>query len=163
MVVAFWGRGPSEADLSWIGDGPDPRVVHAARGTYDHGYQGTGNWPFNVAYAGTFGLTGMVTRLRSVADLERFVAAGVPVVTSQSYAAAELPGAADATRGHLFVVVGFTDAGDPIVNDPDAPSDESVQRTYPRAPFARVWLRAASSGGVVYLIYPPGHRLPDGW
>ncbi|SDJ74495.1 Peptidase_C39 like family protein [Nonomuraea maritima] len=161
MVLAFWGRGPSAAELAWVGDGdPAPAVDHAAAGTYDASYQGTGNWPFCVAYAGRYGLSGFVTRLRSATELEGFVRAGIPVVTSQSFKAAELPGAGYSTNGHLLVVTGFTAEGDVVVNDPAAPSDAEVRRVYPRAAFERVWLRSSGSGGIASIIHPPEYPLP---
>ncbi|MEU6998913.1 C39 family peptidase [Nonomuraea sp. NPDC046570] len=161
MVLDFWGRGPDGDELAWVADGdPCPAVDHAARDIYDHSYQGTGNWPFNVAYAGRYGLDGFVTRLRSLAELERFVAAGIPVITSQSFKESELPGAGYSTSGHIMVVAGFTAAGDVIARDPAAPDDGSVRRVYPRAAFENVWLRSSSSGGIVYVVHPPEVPLP---
>jgi hypothetical protein len=161
MVVGYWKRGPSKKDLSWVDSSyADPQVDYAARSTYDYNYQGTGNWPFNPAYAARFGLNGFITRLRSVNEIEQFIKAGIPVVTSQSFKASELPGAGYSTSGHLFVVVGFTQSGDPIVNDPASPSDAAVRHVYPRADFENVWQRSSSSGGIVYIMYPPGHALP---
>ncbi|WP_113700151.1 C39 family peptidase [Nonomuraea lactucae] len=161
MVLGFWGRGPAPEELAWVGAGdPCPAVDHAARGTYDTSYQGTGNWPFNVAYAGTYGLRGFVTRLRSATELEAFVRAGIPVITSQSFRAHELPGAGYSTAGSIMVVIGFTAEGDVVVNDPAAPCDADVRRVYPRAAFENVWLRGSGSGGVVYVLHPPGTPLP---
>ncbi|GII89297.1 membrane protein [Sphaerisporangium siamense] len=161
MVLGYWGRWPSARDTAWVDPAdPDPEVDHAARYTYDHDYEGAGNWPFNTAYAGRYGMDGFVTRLRSLAELERLVAAGIPVVTSQSFEEEELPGAGYSTNGHLMVVVGFTATGDVIANDPASPSDEAVRHVYPRAAFETVWLRGTGSGGVVYVIHPPGRRLP---
>ncbi|GLY72141.1 C39 family peptidase [Actinoallomurus iriomotensis] len=161
MVVGYWKRGPSKKDMSWVDPSyADPQVDYAARHTYDYNYEGTGNWPFNPAYAGRFGLNGFITRLRSVTELEQFIKAGIPVVTSQSFKADELPGSNYSTNGHLFVVVGFTKKGDPIINDPASSSDAVVRNVYPRANFENVWLRSSSSGGIAYIMYPPGHRLP---
>ncbi|TDD19794.1 peptidase C39 family protein [Nonomuraea diastatica] len=164
MVLGFWGRGPGPGELAWVGaDDPAPMVDHAAMGVYDESYQGTGNWPFNVAYAGRFGLAGFVTRLRSAAELERFVRAGIPVITSQSFKAHELPGSGYSTNGHIMVVTGFTAAGDVVVNDPAAPAGAEVRRVYPRAAFERVWLRSpgsGGSGGIVYILHPPDRPLP---
>lgn len=165
MVVEYWGRGPSAADLAWVDPAlADPSVDHAARHTYDLDYDGTGNWPFNTAYAATFGLTGYVTRLPSLSDVERLIAAGVPVVTSQSFRADELDGAGYGTAGHLMVVVGFTESGDVIANDPASPSNAAVRRVYDRAQFETIWLRtkrhtasgsvASGSGGIAYIIKP---------
>ncbi|MFF5205869.1 C39 family peptidase [Streptosporangium sp. NPDC000396] len=161
MVLAYWRRGPEREDLSWISpDDPCPAVDHAARDMYDHSYQGTGNWPFGLAYAGRYGLTGFVTRLRSLTELERFIRAGIPVITSQSFREHELPGAGYSTGGHIMVVVGFTANGDVIANDPAAPDDRAVRRVYPRAAFENVWLRGSGSGGIVHVVHPPDTPLP---
>ena len=159
MVLAYWGASPNAADLAYIPAGHgDPQVDHAARYTYDSHYRGTGNWPFNTAYAGRFGLDGFVTQLRSLTELERFIRAGIPVVTSQSFQAEELPGAGYSTNGHLMVIIGFTKTGDVIANDPASASNEAVRRVYPRAAFEKVWQR--STGGVVYIIHPKTRPLP---
>jgi hypothetical protein len=170
MVVEYWGRRPDDDDLSWVQPGHgDPTVDHAARQTYDNAYQGTGNWPFNAAYAGTFGLDAHVTRLTSLREAERFVAHGIPVITSQSFRAGELDGAPYDTEGHIMVVIGFTQTGDVIVNDPASDSNTAVRNVYPRKQFEDVWLRtkrkdahgkvADGSGGTVYIITP--HRFPS--
>lgn len=133
---------------------------HAARDMYDHSYQGTGNWPFGVAYAGRYGLDGFVTRLRSLRELERFILAGVPVITSQAFKEHELPGSGYSTGGHIMVVTGFTAEGDVIANDPAGPSDAAVKRIYPRAAFENVWLRGAGSAGIVHVVHPRDVTLP---
>ncbi|MFI6813885.1 C39 family peptidase [Nonomuraea sp. NPDC050328] len=164
MVMAYWKHGPGPEELAWVGeDDPCPLVDHAAAGMYDHSYQGTGNWPFSVAYAGRYGLTGFVTRLASLAELEHFIAAGIPVITSQSFKEHELPGAGYSTGGHIMVVAGFTPDGDVVAHDPAAPADSGVRRVYPRAAFENVWLRSSGSGGIVYILHPPGVPLPHGW
>ncbi|MFB9234988.1 C39 family peptidase [Plantactinospora siamensis] len=166
MVVEYWGRRPSAADTAWVDPSyADPTVDQAARRTYDYQYEGTGNWPFNTAYAASYpGLDARVTRLHSLDEVERFIAAGIPVVTSQSFLASELDGANYGTSGHLFVVVGFTAAGDVVVNDPASSSDEAVRNVYPRKQFEQIWLRTkryradgsvgSGTGGVAYLIKP---------
>ncbi|MGQ0836956.1 peptidase C39 family protein [Actinokineospora sp.] len=171
MVVEYWGRRPSAADLAWVDPAyADPSVDHAARYTYDRDYDGTGNWPFNTAYAATLGLSGHVTRLGSLTELERYIARGIPVITSQSFHAEELDGAGYGTAGHLMVVIGFTADGDVIANDPASSGNAAVRRVYDRAQFENIWLRtkrytasgsvAGGSGGVAYVITPPHWRLP---
>ncbi|TQJ02836.1 C39 family peptidase [Amycolatopsis cihanbeyliensis] len=165
MVVEYWGRGPSRRELSWIPpDYVDPTVAHAARFTYDYSYEGTGNWPFNTAYAAHHGLRGHVTRLHSLAELEGYIARGIPVITSQSFLESELDGAGYGTAGHIMVVVGFTEHGDVIVNDPASNSNEAVRNVYPRAQFETIWQRtkrydaegnvAGGPGGIAYVIRP---------
>jgi hypothetical protein len=161
MVIEFWGRGPATEELAWVDPTfADPSVDFAARSTYDAAYRGTGNWPFNTAYAARFGLEAFVTQLRSLAEAERFVRAGIPLVASMASRPGELDGflLAGGTNGHLVVIVGFDASGNPIVNDPAAWTNASVRRLYDRAQFERVWLRG--SAGTVYVIRPPDVPLP---
>jgi hypothetical protein len=133
----------------------EPRVRAAVEGVYDWIYDGHGNWPFNTAYAATQGYEGYVARFTSLAKAEEYVAAGVPVIMSIAWGKGDLTGAdIESTNGHLLVVVGFDADGNPIVNDPASPDDDSVQKTYLRSEFEPLWLQA--SGGTVYLIYPEG-------
>jgi len=50
--------------------------------------------------------------------------------------------------------VGFDSAGNPIINDPAAPSDDGVCRTYDRREWETLFLSRA--GGTVYIIHKPG-------
>jgi peptidase C39-like protein len=158
MVVAYWATGPGPEDYAYVyGDYPDvcdPCVDYAARHTYDYAYRGTGNWCFNVAYAAHWGLVASVTRLRSLVEAERLVAAGIPLVASIALEPGELDGfLLPRTSGHLVVVGGFTASGDVVAYDPAAQSDAEVRRVYDRAQLERAWL--CGSGGIVYLIHPP--------
>jgi hypothetical protein len=134
-------------------------VDAVARSTYDHGYRGTGNWPFNTAYAAPRTGSAFVTRLRSLAEAEQLVAAGIPVVASIAFGRGELTGAPiSSSNGHLLVIAGFTATGDVVVNDPAAPTNATVRRTYRRAELERAWQEA--SGGVVYVVHDAAHPLP---
>ncbi|MFF9037274.1 peptidase C39 family protein [Streptomyces sp. NPDC014892] len=166
MVIEFWGRKPSAADLAWVDPAfADPQVCHAARFTFDYQYEGCGNWPFNAAYAATYkDLQGVVTRLGSLTELETLIAAGIPAITSQSFLAEELTGAGYGTAGHLMTVIGFTADGDVIANDPNSPTNEAVRRVYRRREWENIWLRTkrynasgkvvSGTGGVCYLYFP---------
>jgi hypothetical protein len=159
MVLDFWGAGPTPDRYAWVTPpGPRPVVVHAARGCYDHAYAGAGNWPFNTAYAGLHGVDAFVTRLRSLAEAELFVAAGVPLAVSARFRRGEIPGLDYDTNGHLMVLVGFTEAGEPVLNDPYAATDDGVRRTVPRDRFQAAWL--GGSGGLAYVIRPASVPLP---
>ena len=157
MVLGFWKTGPSAADLAAFpgaahGDGG---VDHAARYTYDWSYQGAGNWPFNAAYAASYGLETFITRLRSLREAELFIEAGIPLVASIN---GELPGFLfTSTSGHLLVIRGFAPNGDVITNDPAVRANGQARKVYPRAAFERVWM---NSFGAVYVIRPPGVALP---
>ena len=155
MVVAYWGTGPSPSDYAYVLDDypgtSDPWVDYAAHYTFDYHYDGAGNWPFNVAYAGNFGLDGEVTQLHSLAEAEQFIKAGIPLVASIAFTSNKLDGFLfKSTNGHLLVIVGFDRFGNPVVNDPAATSDATVQRTYDRAQFEQNWM--TSTGGIVYVI-----------
>ncbi|HEV7975245.1 MAG TPA: peptidase C39 family protein [Amycolatopsis sp.] len=165
MVAEYWGKHPKKSDMSWIPDGyVDPTVAYAARHTFDYAYDGTGNWPFNTAYAASLGLRGHVTRLHSLNELEGYIARGIPVITSQSFLAEELDGAGYGTAGHLMVIIGFTKEGDVIANDPASSSNEAVRNVYKRDQFEKIWQRtkrytasgsvAGGPGGIVYIITP---------
>ncbi|GGW33697.1 membrane protein [Streptomyces xantholiticus] len=172
MIIEYWGRKPSADDLAWVNpDFDDPQVCHAARHTYDHQYEGCGNWPFNAAYAATYrDMNAVVTRLSSLTDLETLIAAGIPAITSQSFLKEELTGAGYGTAGHLMTVIGFTADGDVIANDPASTSNEAVRRVYRRAEWEKIWLRTkrynatgkvvSGTGGVCYLYWPT-HPTPD--
>ncbi|MCR3731311.1 hypothetical protein FHS35_008214 [Streptomyces umbrinus] len=166
MIIEYWGRKPTAAQLAWVKpEYTDPQVCHAARFTFDHQYNGCGNWPFNAAYAATYkDLQGVVTRLGSLADLETLIAAGIPAITSQSFLKTELTGAGYGTAGHLMTVIGFTADGDVIANDPASPDNNAVRRVYKRREWENIWLRTkrynasgavvSGTGGVCYLYFP---------
>ena len=52
-----------------------------------------------------------------------------------------------------MVVVGFTESGDPIVNDPAAASNDEVRRVYQRDQFEYNWIRSARA--LAYVIADP--------
>jgi hypothetical protein len=166
MVLGYYDALPAPADYAWVGaNHADAEVDHVARMTYDHGYDGTGNWPFNTAYAATRTDQAFVTRFASLRGVERFVKVGIPVIVSLTYGAGGLDGSplSRGTNGHLLVVVGFTDTGDVVVNDPAAPDRAGVRRTYDRGQLENAWLKrgsAGGSGGVAYVIRDAAHPLP---
>lgn len=163
MVLAHWGLGPSRSDYAWVDEALTDRFVpYAARHTFDHAYDAPGNWSFNVAYAARFGTVAFVTRLRSLAEAEWFIAAGIPLVVGVAFTRDELDGACYDTTGHLAVLVGFDERGDVVVNDPASQctaDNDAVRTTFGRAAFERAWMRV--SGGITYVIRPAGVALPQ--
>ncbi len=140
MVLGAWG--PNDLSV--------PQVAH---GVHDPAY-GCGNWSANVAFVASLGFDAVVDRLDSLVEARPFLDAGVPLVASIAVEPGALPGfpLADGTAGHLVVLAGETDEGDPIVYDPAAPSAAEVRRIYPRVAFERAWLEG--SRGTVYVIRP---------
>lgn len=153
MMLAFWSETLKRPELNL----PVPEVAHAI---YDRVFNGTGNWPFNTAFAGEFpGLRAYVTRFSDARELEDWIAAGLPVIVS--VASGLISG--DPTHigpGHLMVCVGFAENGDIVLNDPAARLDkgQSGRKVFKRADFLTAW---KASHYTVYLVYPEGHRLPE--
>lgn len=149
MTLDYWGKKLSRPDLN-------QDLPQVAIGVFDAVYAGTGNWPFNTAYAGSWpGIRAYVSRFDSVSELESWIAAGVPVICSVSYH--RLLGKPSAgSDGHLVVLVGFSDTGDPVFNDPG--HSDGVRRTYRRSDFEEAW---NDSSRTVYLVYPETLTAPD--
>jgi Peptidase_C39 like family len=145
MILEYWSAklGRALADT----------VPVAAKSVWDGVYAGSGNWPFNTAYAGSKGLNAHVNRLANLVEAEAFIARGVPLAISIGWKPGELPGAhITSSQGHLVVLRGFTKTGDAIINDPAAKTDAKVRTVYPRAALERAWIE--HSGGIVYVIEP---------
>ena len=133
-------------------------VPQTAASVFDDAYQGTGNWPFNTAFAGSFpGMRAYVTRFDSMSELEEWIDAGIPVIISAPWEMLA-PGRPPASGGHLTVCVGFTKRGDVVDNDPGTNPKKSVQHIYKRKNVIRAW---AQSYNTVYLVYPVDAKIPD--
>ncbi len=132
-------------------------VPEVEKRVWDSVYDGAGNWTFNAAYAGSFfGVRSYVARLGSIGDAEKWIDAGYPLICSAPLDL--LRGKERAgNSGHLVVLVGFTNDGDPIFNDP-AKKDE-VRRVYKRADFEKAW---SASRRTVYVVLPEGAKPPSG-
>lgn len=142
MILEFWGKRLST-----------PKVADAVLDQRDPESKRYGNWPLNIAYASQLGLRGHVARLAGLPELERLVAAGIPVVASITFGEGELAGSPmKRTKGHLLVVSGFTPEGDVVTKDPAGPSKDEVRRVYRREQFERAW--AVNKRGVAYVLGP---------
>jgi hypothetical protein len=134
----------------------DRDVPEVEDAVWDTQYKGAGNWPFNCAYSGSMpGMRAYVSRFTGIADLEKWIAAGLPLACSVSFDM--LKGAPTGGSGHLVVLVGFTKDGDPVINDPARRGD--VRHVYKRADFERAWLYSKRT---VYIVHPEGTGAPKG-
>jgi hypothetical protein len=160
MILGYYGRLPSPASYRWVKASYADRWVNAvARMTYDYRYRGTGNWPFNTAVGANRVGDAFVTRLTDLRMAEPFLRAGIPLAVSIQFSRGQLAGAPiSASAGHLVVLSSLTASGNPIVMDPAAPNDATVQRTYDRAQFERAWI--GGSGGTAYVVHDAAHPLP---
>jgi hypothetical protein len=152
MILAYWSERLHRAELNHT-------VPETARAVSDGQRADTGNWPFNTAYAGHYpGMRAYVTRLGDIAELEDWIAAGIPVIISvSSYLTTGRTSEPD--PGHLVVCVGFTDKGDVVANDPGVPIRRNVRarQVYGREKVANAWKKSKNA---VYLIYPEEAKIP---
>ena len=146
MLMSFWSTNLNRPDLDY--DVPD-----VASGVNDPNWPGTGNWPFNTAFAGSHeGIRAYVTRFSDVSELEHWIEAGIPVAISVSYG--YLKGQPEPANGHLIVCIGFDENGNIIVNDPGR---RAVRQNYLRENLIKAW---GESENTVYLMHPEKCKLP---
>jgi hypothetical protein len=147
MLLTHWSKELKQPGL-------DRDVPEVVTGVFDPNWGGTGNWVFNTAYAGSFkGMRAYTARLSDVAELEDWIAQGIPVGLSLCYN--RLRGKSRVPSGHIVVCVGFTENGDAIINDPG--TSKNVRKIFPRTNLIDAW---AYSKNAVYFIYPEQAKLP---
>lgn len=152
MVLNMWSEKLNRPEMALD-------VPEVAAGIYDPNFGGTGNWPFNTAFAGKFpGMRAYVTRFSDISELEDWIVAGLPVIISAPYNLMA-PGRHATGNGHLTVCIGFTEDGDVVINDPatNLEKGQKVRHIYKRADVEHAW---ATSHHTVYLVYPEGTKLP---
>ena len=148
MLLAHWAQKLKRPEL-------DRSVPEIAAGIYDSEWHGAGNWPFNMAYAGSFpGIRAYVARLSDISELETWIVGGFPVGLSVDYD--RLRDKGPGPNGHLVVLVGFTKEGDAIINDPG--TTEHVRKVFARRNLLNAW---SCSRNTVYLVYPENSTLPE--
>jgi hypothetical protein len=137
----------------------DLTVPTVAAAVYDNGYNATGNWPFNTAFAGSFkGMRSYVTRFDDLAEVEDWIAAGIPVILSARWDWLR-PGRPNDPAGHLITCIGFTENGDVVINDPAAHLErgDKVRQIYKREDVLHAWTKSVHA---VYLVYPENAKIP---
>lgn len=146
MLLAYWADRLKRPELRYS-------VPETARAVHDPNWPGTGNWPFNTAFAGWHPrIRACVARFSDVSEMEDWIEAGLPLAFSVSYGL--LQGKAERGGGHLLVCIGFTENGDIVCNDPGR---RQVRQIYKRENLVKAW---AESENTVYLVYPEGAALP---
>lgn len=149
MVLAYWSDKLHRPEI-------DHTVPETAHAIHDSDLDGTGNWPFNTAYAGQYpGMRAYVTRLDDITELEDWIVAGFAPITSVSSFINVNHKGGDA--GHLIVCCGFTDSGDVVVNDPGGSTEKPARKVYERQHFIDCWKKSKNT---VYLVYPDDAAIP---
>jgi hypothetical protein len=152
MAMARWGDVLGRPELNID-------VPHVAAAIFDSEFGGTGNWPFNTAFAGSFdGMRAYVTRLSDISELEDWIVAGIPVIISAPWHLLQ-PGRENTGSGHLTVVIGFTETGDVVINDPatNLEKGQHVRHVYTRQNVINAWRHSRNT---VYLVYPDSAKIP---
>ena len=138
MAMEYFGRAVPTMTLA-------DAVFHAPTDRY-------GVWPAAVRAAAAHGVPGYLLRFPDWQVAAWCLDHGLPIVASVRFSTGELTNAPiPETAGHLVVVTGL-DGDDVLVNDPVAPSVESVPRRYRREEFTRAWLEKS---GVGYVFFSP--------
>jgi hypothetical protein len=139
MVLGYWGAPVDVVGLA-------AEMFHPVLDRY-------GVWPAAVRAAARRGMAGYLLRFPDWASTAWCLARGIPIIASVGYARDELTGAAiPATTGHLLVLTGW-EGDDILVNDPAAPTVDTVARRYRRRQLTRAWLERV---GVGYVLFRPG-------
>src|SRR4051812_39417583 len=152
MVLNLWSQKLNRPEMALD-------VPEVADAIYDPSFGGTGNWPFNTAFAGKFpGMRAYVSRFSDISELEDWIVAGLPVIISAPYNLMA-PGRNATGYGHLTVCIGFTEEGDVVINDPatNLAKGQHVRHIYKRSDVEHAW---STSHHTFYLVYPEGTRLP---
>lgn len=151
MVLHYWADKQSRPELA-------KTVNEISEAVWDKAYNGAGNWAFNAAFAGSMSrVRAYVTRLSCASDLEKWTAAGIPVVCSVASSMLEGKPLSPKEKGHLIVVVGFTAEGDVIVNNPS--HRNQLRRIYQRTNFETAWQHSRRT---VYIVHPESVAAPVG-
>jgi len=147
MVLGHWAKTLGRPDL-------DVTVPFVAGEVFDPAWPGTGNWSFNVAFAGSFPkMRAYAARFSGLEELWAWTSRGIPVPVSVCYnRLKQEPGP---TSGHLVVCVGRAEDGGVIVHDPGSRS--MPRRVVSREVFLRAW---AHSNQTVYVVHPEGTEWP---
>ncbi len=138
----FGGRicSPTTVSMILLSYGIEVDPLQFAIDTYDPYYDIFGVWPRVVQNASEYGLKGTVTRYRTWSETREILANGGRIGMSIGQ---PLYG------GHIVMLAGFTESGDPIVHDP-ARSWDGYGHVFNKSDLSHAWF---DKGGVAYTFY----------
>lgn len=132
---------PTTVSMILLSYGIEVDPLQFALDTYDPYWEIFGVWPRVVQNASEYGVKGTVTRYRTWSETREVLAQGGRIGMSIG---APLYG------GHLVMLAGFTENGDPIVHDPARTSD-GYAHVFNKSDLSHSWF---DKGGVAYTIFP---------
>ncbi len=131
--------------------GIENKLSDVLNNVYNSEHDMYGIWPANIWAASRWGVLGYIANFSSWKDVEFLLKKNIPIIASIRYKQGELTGAAvEETSGHLVTIRGFENQKI-LVNDPAAPSPQTVQREYDLDEFTEVWMRRI---GIGYVLFP---------
>jgi len=113
--------------------------LNFARDTKDPYYGIFGVWPRVVQHAAEYGLDGAVTRYRSWSEAREVLAKGGRIAMSVG---------PPLYSGHLMMLAGFDENGNPLVHDPAESNGYSYK--FNKTQLSRSWF---NKGGIAYTFY----------
>ncbi|MCK5774614.1 MAG: T9SS type A sorting domain-containing protein [Bacteroidales bacterium] len=144
---AIGGRicSPSSTAMCLISLGIDVDPYDFAVKTRDPYFDIFGDWPRNVQHAHMHGVEGKVTRYRTWSEAYDVLENGGRIAMSLGK---PLYG------GHLIMLAGFDDTGNPILHDPG--SKYGYKRQYNKTDISKSWF---NKGGISYTFYLEDENL----
>lgn len=136
MVMEYWGVIRPTAEI--------------ARLIYDPDFKLYGIWWRGVQGAAQYGLTGWVQYFRNWESVKEWIGINQPVIACISFDSGKLDGSmTPQSEGHVIVIIGFDEKGNPICNDPAGKDENEGVVVYDAEQFASAWF---DKGGVGYII-----------
>jgi len=138
MVLDYYGKSFATAEV--------------AQNVWDNLNNIYGNWIYNAAFAGSLGYRSYVQYCGNFDPVKEQISQGHPVILSIRYNEGELKGApVNSTAGHIIVVRGFSEEGNPIVNDPGAEDVSKGYITLDKNELEKAWL---NHSGAIVVVQP---------
>lgn len=138
MVMQYYGKNIATSEI--------------VKKVYDPDFKMYGLWWRSAQAASEYGLISWVQYFENWKECENFISKGIPVIACTAYEKDELPGApAEFSQGHIIVICGFDDKGNPICRDSAGRDEKTGILTYDREKFGKVWF--SNAGGVGYIIH----------
>lgn len=144
--------GPTSLAMHLATVEPNLPTAQVASAAYDRAHDLYGNWPHLAAVAGERGFVSWVQQFSFLREVEERLLVGYGAILSVAFEEGQLDGAPiPRTNGHLLVLRGWDDEGNPVCNDPAFPDERGDGVRYRRDQLEGVWSR---HGGATILLRP---------